>query len=269
MISAQSKLDKLQVIFKELGEVAVAFSGGVDSTFLLKVAHQTLGDKVIAVTAVSELYPARETEEARNFASENSINLIEYTVNELEVEGFAKNPINRCYLCKKNLFTSFRNIDALQGLTLVEGSNVDDDSDYRPGMQATKELGVLSPLREAGFTKMEIRDLSRQMGLSTHDKPSFACLASRFPYGEAITREKLKVIEAAEQFLLDLGFKQVRVRHHGDLARIEISPDEMEKFMCDEMRKKIYSNIKKIGFTYVALDIQGYRTGSMNETILK
>jgi len=155
------------------------------------------------------------------------------------------------------------------GFTLVEGSNVDDDSDYRPGMQAIKELGVLSPLQEAGLTKAEIRFLSREMGLSTHDKPSFACLASRFPYGEAITREKLNAVDKAEQILLDMGFRQARTRYHGNLARIEVEPDEIEKMLQPDMREAIYSKIKQVGFTYVSLDLKGYRTGSMNETILK
>ena len=269
MNTLQSKLNKLQCSLKDLGSVAVAFSGGVDSTFLLKVAHQTLGDKTIAITAVSQLYPTRETDEARKFAADNNIRLIEYSINELAVEGFAQNPVNRCYLCKKNLFSGFKNISAVQGLPLIEGSNMDDAGDYRPGMQATKELGVLSPLREAGLTKSEIRELSREMGLSTHDKPSFACLASRFPYGETITAEKLKAIETAEQLLLDLGFKQARVRHHGNLARIEVNPNEIEKLLKADLRETIYTKVKQAGFIYVSLDLQGYRTGSMNETIGK
>ena len=267
MNTLQLKLDKLEQSLLDLGSVAIAFSGGVDSTFLLKFAQNTLGDNVIAITAVSNLYPARETSEARKFAVDNKIRHIEYAVNELEIEGFAQNPVNRCYICKKNLFTNFKNIPELHGIPLLEGTNLDDDSDYRPGMQATKELGVLSPLREARLTKAEIRELSREMGLSTHDKPSFACLASRFPYGETITLEKIRVIDLAEQFLLDLGFKQVRVRHHGYLARIEVSADEMEKITQAEMRETIYVKFIQAGFIYVSVDLRGYRTGSMNEAL--
>ena len=270
MDTIQVKFDKLQQSLKELGSVAVAFSGGVDSTFLLKVAHEALAGKVLAITAVSSLYPARETTEAREFAAAHGIRHIEYKVDELATEGFAQNPVNRCYLCKKNLFSKLRNIISEQGIPyLIEGSNVDDEGDYRPGMQAVREFEVLSPLRTAGLTKAEIRQLSHEMGLPTWDKPSFACLASRFPYGETITREKLKAIETSEQMLLDMGFKQVRVRHHGVLARIEINPNEMDKLMQPDMREAIYSKIKQSGFTYVTVDLHGYRTGSMNETINK
>ena len=262
------KLTILQNILKELGNVAVAFSGGVDSTFLLKVAHQMLADRTLAITAVSVLYPARETAEARKFAIVNDIRHIEYEVDELATTGFSENPVNRCYLCKKNLFSHFKKIIEEQKIPhLIEGSNIDDDGDYRPGMQATRELGVFSPLREAGFTKTEIRQLSHEMGLPTYDKPSFACLASRFPYGETITHEKLKAIETSEQMLLDMGFKQVRVRHHGNLARIEINSDEIEKLLQPAIRETIYIGLKKAGFYYVSVDLQGYRTGSMNETL--
>lgn len=262
------KLAHLKTYLKSLNSVAVAYSGGVDSTFLLKVAHEVLGDRVLAVTASSASFPQRELEEAKAFTKQNGIRHLSVESEELEVDGFAANPSNRCYLCKKELFVKIKQLGAAHHLQYVaEGSNLDDNGDYRPGLQAVAELGVVSPLREAGLTKPEIRELSKEMGLPTWNKPAFACLASRFPYGEPITREKLAMVDQAEQFLLDCGFIQVRVRHHGTVARIEISPAEFGKLLETNQSQAVYQAFKKIGFNYVALDLQGYRTGSMNETL--
>jgi uncharacterized protein len=260
METVHIKFKKLQKALKKMGSVAVAFSGGVDSTFLLMVANQTLGDDAIAITALSTLFPVHELNEASDFSIANDIRHVLCDMDIFAISGFAENPENRCYLCKKSIFTKFKEVVSAERLKyLVEGSNVDDDSDYRPGSQAIRELGVASPLREAGFTKAEIRQLSHEMNLPTWDKPSFACLASRIPYGEPITREKLKTIEASEQILFDLGFRQVRVRHHGTLARVEIDPTEMEKLMAPATCEIICTGLQKAGFVYVTVDLQGYR----------
>lgn len=263
-----NKLELLKEIIIQKGKLAVAFSGGVDSTFLLKVAHDLLKDNVIAVTARSSTYPEREFREAVNFTKALGIKHITIVSEELDIEGFSDNPANRCYFCKKELFTKIQHLAAENGIKVIaEGTNMDDLSDYRPGMAAVKELSIISPLREAGLTKNDIRSLSKEMGLSTWDKPAFACLASRFPYGNKITGKKLEMVDRAEQFLLDLGFKQVRVRHHGDVARIEVSLHERSKFFNEGLLDSIYNKFKEIGFTYTAFDLKGYRTGSMNETI--
>jgi uncharacterized protein len=267
---AYAKLASLRANLNQLDGLAVAFSGGVDSTFLLHVAHQELGDRILALTALSAFYPDRESNEAIAFAADHGIRHITCEVDELDINGFAENPLNRCYLCKKNLFAVFtETIEAQCIKNLAEGSNADDVGDYRPGLIAVKELNVLSPLREAGLTKVEIRLLSKEMGLPTWEKPSFACLASRIPYGEKITREKLHAVGASEQLLLNLGFKQARVRHHGKLARIEVNPDELSNILLPETCEQIVAGVKKAGFVYVTVDLQGYRTGSMNETIKK
>lgn len=264
----QEKYELLKNNIKKRKSAAVAFSGGVDSTFLVKVAHDVLGDKMMAITATSSTYPERELKEAIHYAKDMKVNHMIISSEELDIEGFASNPTNRCYYCKKELFTKIKEIAANDNMDYVfDGSNVDDIGDYRPGMQAAKELEVISPLKEAGLTKEEIRELSKQLDLPTWDKPAFACLSSRFPYGNQITAPKLKMVEEAEQFLLDMGLRQVRVRHHGEIARIEVSPKEREYFFNLEVMDRMGKKLKEIGFTYVTLDILGYRTGSMNEVL--
>ena len=268
IMEIESKLNNLKQHIKQLPGVAVAYSGGVDSTFLLKIAHDVLGDNVIAVTVRSSIYPEREFREAAEFVREMGITHVVVSFNELDVPGFADNSPERCYLCKREFLAKVVAVAQENNIRyVVEGSNVDDLGDYRPGIQAVRELGVASPLQEAGLGKEEIRILSRKMNLPTWNKPAFACLASRFPYGQKITREKLKVVDQAEQYLLSLGVKQVRVRHHGDIARIEVSPEERNFFFDTDMMDRIYEKFKQLGFMYTALDLKGYRTGSMNETI--
>lgn len=264
----ENKLASLQKHLKELASVAVAYSGGVDSTFLLQVARNVLGDKVIAVTARSLTYPERELREAADFVRKMGIRHVVVTSEELSIEGFSDNPPERCYYCKRELLAKISEVAQKNNIRhVVEGSNFDDSGDYRPGMQAVRELGVGSPLKEAGFGKDDIRILSKKMGLPTWNKPSFACLASRFPYGQKITGDRLLVVDQAEQFLLDLGFRQVRVRHHGDVARIEVAATERDKFFDTGLLDRIYEKFRQLGFIYTAFDLKGYRTGSMNEVI--
>lgn len=260
------KQDVLRGIIKSYGVVAVAYSSGVDSTYLLKIAVDTLGvDKVLALTARSAMFPKREYDEANDFCKKYGIRQIVVEIDEREIDGLCDNPRNRCYLCKKAIFSRFIEIAKREGIeTILEGSNIDDLGDYRPGMMAIAELEIKSPLKEAGLGKEEIRLLSKKLGLATYDKPSFACLASRFVYGERIDREKLAMVEKAEELLDEMGFIQRRVRIHGRLARIEVMPEDIERIMLEENRDKIYRRFIELGFTHVALDLKGYKLGSMN-----
>lgn len=264
----EKKLNQLKTYLKSLGSVAVAFSGGVDSTFLLRVARDALSDNVIAITAKSHSFPGRELEEAKLFCEKMGIRQLIFDFDELSVDGFCQNPPNRCYLCKRELYNRMIEIAEKQGIPhIVEGSNMDDTGDYRPGMDAVKESGIKSPLQEAGLYKEEIRKLSKELGLPTWGKPPFACLSSRFAYGEPITAEKLAMVEQAEQLLFDRGFSQARVRIHDRTARIEVLPEELENLVAKGVREEIVTKLKSYGFTYVSMDLEGYRTGSMNEML--
>ena len=259
------KFENLKKYLAELDSVAVAFSGGVDSTFLLKVAHDVLGDKVIAVTAASKSFPQRELDETKNFCRAENVRQIIFNSDELMKDAFRENSKNRCYICKRGIFEKILQIAADNKISyVVEGSNMDDNGDFRPGMNAITELEIKSPLRHVELYKNEIRTLSREMNLPTWDKPSYACLASRFVYGEPISAEKLEMVDKAEQFLIDSGFKQIRVRIHGNIARIEILTDAFDKFLAKNFRDEVATKFKSYGFSYVTLDLQGYRSGSMN-----
>jgi uncharacterized protein len=268
----QDKNKQLGLILTDCQRVAVAFSGGVDSCFLLARAVEVLGrENVLAVTARSASFPQRELNEATAFCQERKLSHVIINSEELNIDGFSQNPTNRCYLCKQELYTKIIAIANQQSIaTVLDGSNADDTGDYRPGMQAKAELGVRSPLLEAGLTKSDIRGLSKQMGLASWNKQSFACLSSRFAYGETIDVAKLGMVEQAEQLLLDEGFSFVRVRIHGEkdfIARIEVLPEEMPGLLENGLRQQIIAAFKQYGFAYTTIDIKGYRTGSMNEVL--
>ena len=259
---------KLREILREYGSLAVAFSGGVDSGFLLKTAHEVLGGSVLAVTADSVFIPREEIQEAQEFCRRYGIRQKLVAIDVLGLECVKNNPPDRCYHCKRGIFERMIEAAAEEGICMIaEGSNLDDEGDYRPGMRAIRELSIQSPLKEVGLGKAEIRELSKRMGLDTWDKPSMACLASRVPYGDELSKEKLYAVERAEQLLHSFGIRQCRVRIHGSLARIELQPQDFCLLLEETLRRELVNKLKSFGFRYVSLDLEGFRSGSMNETL--
>ncbi|MBN2185107.1 MAG: ATP-dependent sacrificial sulfur transferase LarE [Candidatus Krumholzibacteriota bacterium] len=264
----EDKLDTLKKIIKEKGPVAIAFSGGVDSTFLLGIASGVLGKDLLAVTVSSDFMFTKEIEEAKTAAAGFGVDHVMIDIELSDIERFVDNPPGRCYHCKKHLFSKISEAAGERGFSIVcDASNIDDETDYRPGMRALEELGILSPLREAGLTKEDIRYFSKEMGYGTWDSPAMACLATRIPYNEEITLEKLKRIEKAEEYLRSAGFEMNRVRCHGDLARIEVAPEKVMLLLEPGLLRKVVERFKEFGFLYVTVDAEGYRMGSMNESL--
>lgn len=263
----QKKQNHLEEYLKQLGSVVLAFSGGVDSTYLMHEARKVLGDRAMAVTMNLASVPEREVADAIEYCQKEGIRQEVVKMDQFKIEGFAENPANRCYLCKHFLFSSLKKIAEKEGFAhVIDGTNLNDASQYRPGLKALSELGIKSPLRHAGLYKADIRALSKEAGLPTWSKPSFACMATRFPYGETITEEKLSMVERAEDFLLDKGFKQFRVRlHEGNVARIEVLPEDLWKLF--RLHDEVTRTFKALGFAYVTMDLQGYRMGSMDEVL--
>ena len=263
MNDLQTKFNNLKKYLIDLKSVVVAFSSGVDSTFLLKVATDILKDKVIAVTISSCLHPKREIEESINFCKENSIKQIIIDLKPLELKDFKENPINKCYICKKNLFLNIIKIAKENNIdNVIDGTNFDDINDYRPGLKALEELNIKSPLKDCKLTKQDIRNLSKELNLKTWNKSSFPCLATRFSIGDLITEKKISMIEKGENLLFNLGFKQFRVRIHNTIARIEVLPKDFEKILS--FKEEIVKNFESYGFSFISLDLKGYITGNMN-----
>lgn len=265
----EQKYDELKNRIASVGKAAVAFSGGVDSVFLLYAAKEALGEQVLALTVSLHAVPRRELREAEDFCRQQRIRHRIETVDEFSIEGFADNPPDRCYLCKKTLFQRMLEMASAEDFeTLMEGSNLDDQGDYRPGLRALQEFQIQSPLKETGFTKAEIREMSRRLGLPTWEKPSMACLASRFVYGERITPEKMSMVEQAEEYLTELGFVQRRVRMHGSLARIELLLEDIPAMMENGQYRQVQKRLNELGFSYVTLDLKGFESGSMNKGLI-